>query len=552
MDFTPSDYQAAVFHWIEKGRGNAIINAVAGSGKTTTLVEAAKRIPEGDAIFVAFNKIIVSELSGRLPSSMQCSTIHRLGLLSLYKFYGRKSNVDEDKYSKIVSPFAAHIHEHLDMEYRKKKVVYDAFIAKEKKGSKLTQSSGWDRYSNLTVGDLVQEVTEPFAPPHTAIIAQQLKELIRFVRLRLVNGNSPDEILHLINHFGLDIEVDMKYVYDVVPKILSEGIEWANESGVIDFDDMVWLPYIFNLQPLKFGWVLVDEAQDLNPAQLNFVLKMVKTGGRMLFVGDPKQAIYGFAGADPDSFYTIQECVNAKEFPLSICYRCPKSVVELAKAIVPAIETFPNAKAGIVEEVSEKSIEKRLQKSDFIICRFTAPLISLCIELIGKRIPAKVLGRDIGRQLNEIIKAVTYLKGYSYQQFPTYLKKYKSIRESKLRAYNNAEERIRSLDDRIRGIEKCFYSFKNCRDANMLCKEIDNLFADSLSTITLSTIHKAKGREFERVFILDYDEMPLEFEGQQDWQFEQETNLQYVAITRAKKELYLVKGEKEPPRTTAA
>ena len=58
--FIPSKYQRAVYIYIEKGKGNAVIDAVAGSGKSTTIVNALKLIPKNKRVlFLAFNKAIV-------------------------------------------------------------------------------------------------------------------------------------------------------------------------------------------------------------------------------------------------------------------------------------------------------------------------------------------------------------------------------------------------------------------------------------------------------------------------------------------------------------
>jgi DNA helicase-2/ATP-dependent DNA helicase PcrA len=68
-------------------------------------------------------------------------------------------------------------------------------------------------------------------------------------------------------------------------------------------------------------------------------------------VGDPKQAIYGFAGADCRSVEKIKARTQATELPLSICYRCPISHLDKAREIVPQIEARPGAPAGVIAEI---------------------------------------------------------------------------------------------------------------------------------------------------------------------------------------------------------
>ncbi len=90
----------------------------------------------------------------------------------------------------------------------------------------------------------------------------------------------------------------------------------------------------------------------------------------------------------------------------------------------------------------------------------------------------------------------------------------------------------------------CFNGFKPKR-VDELCKKIEELFSTTKSGVTLSTVHKAKGLENDRVFILRPDLLPLKRENQQPWEKMQELNLKYVAITRAKKALFFVEANKD-------
>ena len=95
----PSPYQQAIYDWIEHGAGNAVVDAVAGAGKTSTLLEGAKRLKTTNACFVAFNKVIADEIASRLQaidSPMQASTIHSLGKRCL-----GKARVESNKYTKL-------------------------------------------------------------------------------------------------------------------------------------------------------------------------------------------------------------------------------------------------------------------------------------------------------------------------------------------------------------------------------------------------------------------------------------------------------------------
>jgi len=82
-----SEYQKAVFTHIRESRKSRIVEAVAGSGKTTTIVEGMKYLPQGSsALFLAFNRAIADELGQRVPAGVQASTFHALGVYILRQF----------------------------------------------------------------------------------------------------------------------------------------------------------------------------------------------------------------------------------------------------------------------------------------------------------------------------------------------------------------------------------------------------------------------------------------------------------------------------------
>ena len=89
--------------------------------------------------------------------------------------------------------------------------------------------------------------------------------------------------------------------------VLAQGIEQACKQNIFDFTDMIWIPssQALSLEPERYDVILVDECQDLSPCQRELVLRAVKVGGLRVFVGDPNQAIFGFAGASLQSVNEI-------------------------------------------------------------------------------------------------------------------------------------------------------------------------------------------------------------------------------------------------------
>lgn len=84
MTFKPSIYQQNVFNFIQSGSGNGVIKAVAGAGKTTTIIQSLSLIPTNKRILMlAFNKNIANELKEEVPYHVEVSTFHACGFASL-------------------------------------------------------------------------------------------------------------------------------------------------------------------------------------------------------------------------------------------------------------------------------------------------------------------------------------------------------------------------------------------------------------------------------------------------------------------------------------
>jgi DNA helicase-2/ATP-dependent DNA helicase PcrA len=511
LTWKPSPYQQAIFDWIKTGSGDALVNAVAGSGKTTTLVRASEYLGNGkpvSALFCAFNAHIAKELAQRV-SGMECKTIHSMGLQAVTKHLGAAPKVEGTKYSQI--------------------------IRRESRGLGYA-----DFYSTLS-------------------------DLVDYCQATLTSPRDEQAMQDLIRHFGLAMPCEYRELKDTVIAILQAGLEQAKNEHVISFSEMLWLPHVWKLEPRKFDWVFVDECQDLNAAQLELVLKMRNKPhvramavpnanepmpdmpwlrkGRMIFVGDPRQAIYGFSGADARSYANIRERTGAVEFPLSVSYRCPVLVVREAQAIVPQIEPRAGAELGSVRyDVTENSLFSHVKEGDLIVCRMTAPLVSLCLDLIRQGVPARVRGREIGRMLTAIVGKVAKITGFTYKEFPKFLHEHIKAQIEKLSRKEGNEAQIERLWDSEAALMACYETI-NADDTERLCVEIAYLFSDDRPGVWLSTVHKAKGLEEDRVFILKPSRLPLVWKGQQSWEREQELNLKYVAVTRAKKELFFVREE---------
>jgi superfamily I DNA/RNA helicase len=310
----------------------------------------------------------------------------------------------------------------------------------------------------------------------------------------------------------------------------------------IDFTDMIVLPLFHKDMIPTYKYVFIDECQDLSRAQRELMLCAAKNG-RFIAVGDRNQAINGFAGADCSSFDKIADQPNTIELPLSVNYRCGTNMVRLAQEIVPHIQAHKGAIKGEVFHVKQLSRDL-FKENDMVLCRTSAPLVGLCMKLIESGITAVVKGKDIGQDLKNLIvnantKDIKTLLAYLEEEKQKCINIIKEQRKCDDVMAKNATKYL-NLEDRCKCIENiCMYSIK---DTTQLKSYINRIFSDENieNAVMLSTAHKSKGLEANRVMILLPNKLPLKYPHQQRWQEIQEMNLKYVALTRARKELIFV------------
>lgn len=476
----PSPQQQAFFDWIIEGQGSCVLEAVAGAGKTTTLLAALELI-RGRCYFGAYNKKIAEEIKARAPmrQGLFIGTMHSAG----FKAWARATS---------------------SVNVNDKKVLH------------IYREQGFP-------GDLENAVV-------------QLVSLAKQRAFGIVTKVTQEAWLDTIDHHNVETLDQDATVIELAEKVLK--ISTSQDSQIIDFDDMIYAPLLHGARVFEHDWVFIDEAQDTNAARRALALRMLTRGGRLVAVGDRHQAIYGFTGADANALDLIASAVNAQRLPLTVTYRCPKSVVAYAQQWVSHIQAHESAPDGVVSKLDpNKGIDEVAQVGDAILCRFTRPLVELAYDLISKGRPAKIEGRDIGEGLK------TLARRWKVKTLDALIKKLEAYREreaAKFRA-KERESQAAAVEDKV----DCLLLLVNralAADTGIpgLLNEIDSIFSDegtSSNRIILSTIHKAKGREWERVFWLQTG--PSSW-ARKDWEIEQEKNLCYVAATRAKRELILL------------
>jgi superfamily I DNA/RNA helicase len=513
--FIPSKYQQALFDFVSNPRnGSAIVQAVAGSGKTTTGVKCVGLLPpHARATYLAFNRIIAKEVSFKLVEAglghVRGSTFHSAGLWA-YRKAGGEATVIGQKQRELLAD-RRQFTEDEDREY--------------------------------------------------GALAVRLVGLARNAAFGITNSDESTSYMDLIEHHGLDMQLnegsEIETLVKIAQKLLAASVAQARGQRIIDFDDMLYMPVLDNVRFFQLDVIFLDEAQDTNELQKVMVRRMLKRNGRLFAFGDRNQAIYGWRGAGVGAMDELQAAFNCTELPLLVCYRCDASIVRLAKSLVPQIEHQENRPEGQVISGTEW-IEYRKTLThigtDAILCRNNAPLISKAYELIGAGVGCRVLGRDIGKGL---VGLINKMKAKTVEDLETKLEAY-CARQSARWIAKGQETKAGALRDQIDSVKAVIDGQVSVRAAELggaaeeevkgdlsvddVRTAVERMFTDNdegRGLVTLCTVHKAKGREWDRVFILVPELMPSPW-ARSGWQAEQERNLQYVAYTRAKNTLVIM------------
>lgn len=486
---------------------NIALVARAGTGKTSTIIAGVvayhEAFPEDEIIVLAYNKAIADEVSGKLRAAgltdwkkVSASTIHALGW-GLVRFAFRLTNdhIDDKKVLKIVDAMA------------------------------LGNTEDAETCRNY---------------PHQVVALVRYAKQASFGFFPDLPVGSVDAWHALADHFDVNGLDDTSEADRVVAAAQEAYRRSLADTQSVDFDDMVLFPLVKNLR-VKFtkDLIIVDEAQDLSRARQALARKfMAPHSGRMVVVGDDRQAIYGFSGADAAALSNLQAQLSAKVLPLSVTWRCPKAVVALAQKEVPDIEAAPEAPEGQV--IRQKEMPEDLRAGDAILCRNTAPLISQAYKLIRAKIPAKVEGRAIGEGLKALVNR---WKVKTIAALLNRLDDYEAREVQKAQAKGN-DAKVAEVQDKCATLREICQAvtLAGKKDVDDVAQHIDDLFADTgdgreFRGVLLATYHRSKGREWDRVVLLEHAARCPSRAAKQPWQVQQEKNLAYVAYTRAKQTL---------------
>ncbi len=482
-----TEEQNAIWQVVKDSDKNVIISALAGTGKTFSIVNALRYIIGQKVVFVAFNKHIVEELETRIPEGMIAKTMNSFGRLQVVRRFP-KTKFEQDKLYRII-----------------------------------------DSYVNAE-------------DDNADFIKNAVAQLVNLCKVNLIDGKNEDQLDMLASKHTIETNDHTSAIYTLVPQVLNAC---KVQTATIDFADQLWYIYAHNIPVEQYDVMIADEIQDWNKLQQFVAMQAIISGGRFIGVGDEHQAIYGFSGADTDSIANMIEMLkktrrNVVVMPLTATRRCPSSHVEIAQQIVPEFRAMDGAIVGIVGTSNKENAIPMMNRGDMGICRRNAPLISIAYALINANMPVIVKGRDIGQGLIVLINKLAGKKLTTVDQLIDKAEEYRAKETEKLQKKGKrAESAIQVLNDKINTLIAIAEGKETVKD---MIAQIDTLFSDNdpKNAVILSSVHRSKGLEADRVFVFEYDRIEIamsneEFALQERW-------LHYISLTRSKNELYLIVG----------
>lgn len=542
-----------------------VINAVAGSGKTHTSIQSLVYIPREmlvDTRYVSFAKANAEDAARKMGNFQGpgqgnvegiASTHHKLGK-TLYESWCLQSGkprpvIAKDKIKRTMAKVAS---------------------------SAVLRDLGWS--GARAVEKLISVAKAYYLFPEMSM-----------------GSVSYTTLLDLADAFDIELVADnprlgTDQILDIAVKTMFVSLK---DTTCMDFEDMIAQPVYLDMVPRSLDLLYVDEAQDSNPVQVELDFRIARN---LVLVGDDNQSIYAFRGAGSGGMNAMAERAESEgadvtEFPLSINWRCGKEIIRYAQRLVPAIKASPKAIDGdvrfdysrsritdIIREVNEMNRRGNgtttRPPSHAILSRRNAGLFPYFFSLLKSGIPSYKAGgadnmiqsiRSLTRKYSNTASRDQFLK-LCYTDLDMNLSKKLLELKKQGRLNKNSTQRAESRTQDLRECIKVIMD--NCQDPADVDIALKRLCPEQPEpgAVCLSTIHKSKGQEYDHVYITDLEYFGKIKENQSgdlaqfqdedgdgcgfmdnsmkkpaanfdiDWD-QQETNLAYVAITRAKKTL---------------
>lgn len=536
-----SDEQQAIIDFVRTKTGNLLAEANPGVGKTFMISQIVKDIlkrePNAQILCLAFTNEAVNQIVGKIGEreNVVITTTHKLGNSLLFAdpnavwkynpyLQGDNSN---NKFVNII-------------KYRL------GFYDKKKKKSKQEFAALWKDFDIVVaLCDAIRLTLCPIDHTQIATLADfygiectnyHIQEAIFCLRqgeLDYFNGKTSDtqDMLYLPVQLGMNpetmpgLQIKVAYGESEVKGKKSPGRFYAYR---------------------KFDYILLDECQDFNKAQLRLIKLFTQPYTRLFFFGQKEQSIMGFAYADPMSIDNIKAEFQTVSFGLTYTRRCAKEIVRYTNGLFPDIplQAYPDNPEGSVSNISFDEMIEILKPGDCVLARANRgsstdqkKLYPVFLDLISRGLSVYCHGynpvKDIIQEFNKI-KAEFEIKEFDWSQIESTVFQYRQLMSTRLKPYE-IEVFYSNIDALI-----AFIKWSNASSEKEFLDKIKYANFAKTDSIILMSCHSSKGTEHLRVFLLNADKFPYRYKGAKDWQNEQEDYLLFVALTRAQLELYNV------------
>ncbi|CAH3113056.1 unnamed protein product [Pocillopora meandrina] len=481
-------------HDVKVGEITKIV-AFAGTGKTTTLVEYTKMRPKERFLNVAYNKSIQEHAANMFPSNVENRTIHSLAYREVGVRYKHKLTCG-----------------------LRIGTIMDA----------LPLNCGYlhARRVEETLNNFIASADTTVNPKHVPAAKRALVD---------VSFSEESEVLtSIFGEYGSDTSYlnSDQHIQKVVSH--AHGLwERMRDRGDGEFPithDGYLKIYQLN-RPVLDGYdcLLVDEAQDCTPAASDILLSQ---SCAKILVGDPHQQIYAFRGARN----ALQEVKGTHTFYLTQSFRFGPEIAYVASCVLDVLKGVRNK--TLVGGAKKGSVlgEQSGQLCVITRCNFTLfnEAANVCCANNDKKVGfvggLKSLALDRVLDIHKLFTAGTNKPHLKIKD--AFIKKFRSFSELKKYAKSAPDPKLLS---KIKIVEAHHV---------MLPQKIDKITSKAVTKlrqadIVFSTAHKAKGLEFDTVRVTD-DFLPGIEMGVPLYAYgEDERNLMYVAVSRAKKCLQL-------------
>jgi len=414
------------------------------------------------------------------------------------------------------------------------------------------------------------------------------EERLHLLKSIFPEKNSGAALLRKISAYKQGIETDVE------PAIVEAYNNCLLNNNFIDVDDLIYLPCVIaeasgelrSVLSARFTHIVIDEFQDINLMQYRFIRLLAPGSGADIFViGDPDQSIYGFRGADPEYIRRLKsDYPELREFMLKKSFRCSGVILRAAGQILGRGEYLSSDKKGVKLIISEMTSDR--SEADWIaseIERMVGGVRSFSMD--SGMADGENQGRGFGdfavlcrsSFMFECLREAFRNHGIAYKvagsrpfyEFEPYKSVIQQIRDM-LTGINSGKETsggLKKLMDelppaemiiklleqkgaefdrmRVHAAFGSMWSYDEFLGTIPLRTGEDDYLPD-YEAVSLMTIHSAKGLEFDTVFIpgCEDDIIPFNLFGSEVSDLSEEERVFYVALTRAKKQVYLTSALK--------